>query len=145
MREEVTRTLFEQRPLAPQATRGHLNPMPSFVSEPIQPVKGTFDAAGMSRGEPGVPLQFRWRKKTYAVANVLETWKEHGDCRNGSHERYVRKHGFRIRTTEGEVFRIYFQRTVGRGKMPTTRWWLHTIESPVAEAALRLVELHDVA
>ena len=105
----------------------------SFISEPIEPLAGSFDTAGMARGEPGVPLQFRWRRKDYAVAAVLETWKGHGDCRNGSGERYVRRHDFRVHTTTGEIFHLYFQRTVGRGKMPKARWWLHSIEGPGAK------------
>ena len=101
----------------------------SFVSEPILPVEASFDTGGMARGEPGLPQKFRWRKKEFIVAEVLERWKEHGDCRHGSGERYVRKHGYRVRTTEGDVFRIYFQRGVGRGKLPAkSRWWIHSIE-----------------
>jgi hypothetical protein len=100
----------------------------SFISEPITPVEASFDTAGMSRGEPGVPMKFRWRKKSYAVAEILEQWKDHGDCRNGSGERYVRKHGYRVRTEQGLVFRLYFQRTVGRGKLSKARWWIHSIE-----------------
>jgi hypothetical protein len=117
----------------------------SFISEPIQPVKGTFDAAGMSRAEPGVPLEFCWRKKLYAVADVLDTWKDHGDCRNGSGERYVRKHGFRIRTTAGDVFRLYFQRTVGRGKMPKQRWFIHSVELYAANVLNPAIELRRAA
>jgi len=101
----------------------------SFISEPILPVEASFDTEGMTRGEPGLPQKFRWRKKEFIVAEVLERWKEHGDCRHGSGERYLRKHGYRIRTTEGAVFRLYFQRTVGRGKLPLkSRWWIHSIE-----------------
>jgi hypothetical protein len=102
----------------------------SFVSEPIIPVPGTFDTAGMSRGEPGLPGKFRWRRAEFAVAQELDRWREHGDCRNGSGERYVRKHGYRIRTEDGFIMRLYFQRSVGRGKLaPKARWWLHSIES----------------
>ena len=61
----------------------------SFISEPIRPVEGGFDTGGMARGEPGLPHKFHWRKKEYVVAEVLERWKEHGDCRHGSGERYV--------------------------------------------------------
>jgi hypothetical protein len=101
----------------------------SFISEPILPVEASFDTGGMARGEPGLPQKFRWRKKEFMVAEVLEQWKEHGDCRHGSGERYVRKHGYRVRTTEGVVFRIYFQRSVGRGKLPAkSRWWIQSIE-----------------
>ena len=104
-------------------------PRRSFVSEPITPVDGSFDPAAMARGEPGLPCQFRWRKKEFIVAEVLERWKEHGDCRNGSGERYVRKHGYRVRTTDGTVMNLYFQRSQGRGKLPAkSRWWIQSIE-----------------
>jgi hypothetical protein len=102
----------------------------SFVSEPIQPVAGTFDPAGMSRGEPGLPSRFHWRGREFTVALELERWRDHGDCRNGSGERYVRRHGFRVRTADNEILRLYFQRTVGRGKISNqARWWLHSIQS----------------
>ena len=101
----------------------------SFVSEPIVPVRGTFDAAGMSRGEPGLPRQFRWRRKVFTVAQELERWRDHGDCRNGSGERYVRRHIYRVRTEDGAILRVYFQRTVGRGAIGKARWWLHSIEN----------------
>ncbi len=108
----------------------------SFVSEPITPVPGSFDPAGMTRGEPGVPQRFRWRRREYTVARELESWRDHGDCRNGSGERYVRRHIYRVRTTDGHVLRLYFQRTVGRGRLPKTRWWLHSVEhSPAPLAA----------
>ena len=57
-----------------------------FVSEPIMPVEGTFDATGMTRGEPGFPSRFVWREQEYEVANMLETWKESGPCKSGGPE-----------------------------------------------------------
>lgn len=99
----------------------------AFISEPITPLEASFDASGMARGEPGLPRQFRWRKQAYLIAEVLEQWKEHGPCTHGSGERYVRKHGYRVRTTDGTVFRLYFQRNFGRGH-PTARWWIYSIE-----------------
>ncbi|UCE49889.1 MAG: hypothetical protein JSW47_06990, partial [Phycisphaerales bacterium] len=69
-----------------------------FVSEPITPVTGTFDAAPMTRGEPGLPSRFVWREQEYAVADVLEAWKETGPCKSGSPEQYLRKHWFKVRT-----------------------------------------------
>ena len=101
----------------------------SFISESIRPLKTSFDTAGMARGEPGLPRKFRWHKTDFVVAEVLDQWKEHGDCRNGSGERYLRKHGYRVRTTEGSILRIYFQRSQGRGRLPLkSRWWIHSIE-----------------
>ena len=104
--------------------------MPStFISEAITPIKASFDASSMAQGEPGLPQRFRWRKKEFVVAEILERWKEHGDCRHGSGERYVRKHGYRIRTTDSTVMKVYFQRSVGRGKIAAkSRWWIHSIE-----------------
>ncbi len=102
----------------------------SFIGEPILPVEASFDTDGMARGEPGLPQKFRWRKREFTVAEVLERWKDHGDCRHGSGERYVRKHGFLVRTTDNTVMKLYFQRSVGRGKLPAgSRWWIQSIES----------------
>jgi len=100
----------------------------SFISEPIVPLEASFDTSGMSRGEPGLPQKFRWRTKDYAVAEVLEQGKAHGSCRHGSGERYVRRHSYRIRTTDGSVMSLYFQRSAGRAKLGSARWWIQSIE-----------------
>jgi hypothetical protein len=108
----------------------------SFVSESITPLDASFDMSGMAQGEPGLPQKFRWRKKEFIVAEVLERWKEHGDCRHGSGERYVRKNGYRIRTVDGTVMNLYFQRSAGRGKLSgKTRWWIQSIEGCAAAGA----------
>lgn len=102
----------------------------SFVSESITPLDASFDTAGMSRGEPGVPRRFRWRKREITVAGVLESWKEYGDCTHGSGERYLRKHGYRLKTTDGMVLKVYFQRTGGRSTLRSrARWWISRIET----------------
>lgn len=105
--------------------------MPSaFVSEPLTPLEQSFDAARMAHGEPGMPRKFRWRRRTIEVAEVLETWKEYGDCTHGSGERYLRKHGYRIRTTDGLVLKIYFQRRYGKvQRKESSRWWVFSIET----------------
>jgi len=101
----------------------------SFISEPIIPLDASFDTRGMARGEPGVPHKFRWRKTEYTVFRVLEQWKDHGDCTHGSGERYVRKHGYRIETTDGSILRLFFKRSFGRGQFTTkSRWWIQSIE-----------------
>jgi hypothetical protein len=114
----------------------------TFVSESITPLEASFDTRMMARGEPGLPHKFRWRDQEWNVAEVLDTWKEHGDCSHGSGERYVRKHGYRVRTTNGWLLRIYFQRTFGRGKFQRKdRWWIQSIESkPDDFPPLRLLE-----
>jgi hypothetical protein len=99
----------------------------SFVSEALLPVGATFDTVAMARGEPGLPQKFRWKDRELIVAEVLETWRDYGNCTHGSGERYLRKHGFRVRTAEGLVLRLTFQRSLGRSR-PSTRWWLQGIE-----------------
>ena len=101
-----------------------------FVSEPIVPVEGTFDAAGMTRGEPGLPGQFTWREREYAVTEVLEAWKETGPCRSGGNEQYLRKHWFKVRTDNGMDMTIYFERQARTKKQGKQRWWLYTINKP---------------
>ncbi len=98
-----------------------------FVSEPIKPVAGTFDTTSMTRGEPGLPGRFIWRDKEYEVADVLEVWKELGPCKSGSPEKYLRKHWFRIRTGNGMIMTIYFERQPRAKKQNKTRWWLYTV------------------
>jgi phosphoribosylglycinamide formyltransferase-1 len=103
----------------------------SFVSEPITPLGQSFDTSAMARGEPGLPQQFRWREKDFHLAEVLDHWKEHGPCANGSGERYLRKHAYRVRTTDGSILQIYFQRSFGRGKFRLkSRWCIQTIAPP---------------
>jgi len=104
--------------------------MPStFVSEPITPIDASFDPSAMARGEPGLPQKFRWRKKEWIVAEKLESGRQYGDCAHGSGERYVRKHIYRIRTVDGWILKLYFQRSFGRDKSrPISRWWVYSIE-----------------
>lgn len=99
-----------------------------FISEAIEPVPGTSDTAAMVRGEPGLPGRFTWRDREYEVASVRQVWKESGPCRNGSAEQYLRKHWFRIETTEGQTMTLYFERQARSRRQSKTRWWLYTIE-----------------
>jgi phosphoribosylglycinamide formyltransferase-1 len=98
-----------------------------FISESIKPVAGTFDTDGMSRGEPGLPDRFLWRKAEYKIAQVIDRWKDTGPCKSGSKEKYVRKHWFKIRTTSGEVMKIYFERKPLPKSQRKMRWWLYSI------------------
>jgi hypothetical protein len=99
-----------------------------FVSEPIEPVAGTFDTTGMTRGEPGLPQRFVWRDTEYTVAQVLEVWKEDSPCRHGSGEMYLRKHWFKVATEQGPIMTLYFERQARSRPQRKTRWWLFTIE-----------------
>lgn len=103
-------------------------PISEFVSEPIRPDAGTFDAVAMARGEPGLPAGFTWRGKHYAIVRQIEAWKESQPCDHGSGERYYRKRCFRVRVDTGETMRLYALRHVRNGANPKARWWLFGIE-----------------
>ena len=99
-----------------------------FIGKAIEPLAGTFDAAGMSGGGPGLPHEFRWGPRVVRVARVLKTWRETGPCHHGSGERYVRKHWFQVLTHSGETMTIYFERQARAGNAKS-RWWLFTVDA----------------
>lgn len=102
----------------------------TFVGEPILPEDMSFSVSAMAIGKPGLPRTFSWKGGRYSVLEVLEEWKESGDCLHGSGERYLRKHWFRVRTTGNLEMRIYFERQ-GRSS-GGSRWRLYSIRYPGA-------------
>ena len=96
----------------------------TFVGEAISPEDQSFVVSAMATGQPGIPVAFSWRAERFSIATILESWKEAGDCRHGSGERYVRKHWFRVATTNGVEMKIYFERQ-GRSS-GGSRWRLHS-------------------
>lgn len=98
-----------------------------FVSESIVPMEL---GASSVIGEPALPVKFRWRKVEYEVAQVIERWKTTGACRHGSGERYVRRHWYRVLTTDGSEMKIYFERQPRLGQNKK-RWWLASVVGSV--------------
>lgn len=99
----------------------------TFVGEAITPEDMSFSGSPMAVGEPGLPRTFSWKGRRYSVIEVLEKWKESGDCRHGSGERYVRKHWFRVRTTDNLEMKIYFERQ--RRSSGGSRWRLYSMRN----------------
>ena len=99
-----------------------------LISEPIQPVPGTFDTGYMSAGSPGLPREFSWRGERYTVTEVLRTWRTTGPCRHGSNEQYVRRHWFEVKTTPPTIMKIYFDKGT-RGKRAEMGWFLFTLNN----------------
>jgi phosphoribosylglycinamide formyltransferase-1 len=97
----------------------------TFVGEAIRPEDTSFAVLSMASGGPGLPSSFSWRGKKYSVGEVVGRWKQTGDCRHGSGERYVRQHWFRIRTTDGLEMCIYFERQ--RRSSGGSRWRLYSV------------------
>jgi phosphoribosylglycinamide formyltransferase-1 len=110
-------------------------PHAEFVGEELRPVRGSGDAAGASRGEPGVPHRFVWRDQEHEMVGVIESWKTSSPCRHGSGEMYLRRHWYRIQArpvaTQARgrtVMTIYCDRQSRSRRRPTSRWWVYTVE-----------------
>jgi hypothetical protein len=110
-------------------TRQHAPPggtRADFVSEPIIPVGGSFDAARSAIGEPALPMAFRWREQTLRMQRVELAWKasvpEASPTRG---ERYLRRHYYRLRMEDGSAWTIYFLRHTPRSGNPRLRWFLY--------------------
>ena len=104
-----------------------------LISEPIAALLDTTADRETPIGEPILPGRFTWRGVEYDVASVLESWKELSPCEHGSGERYVRKHWYRIRTTDGNEMKIYFERRARSSAQAKRRWWLFAIHEPERE------------
>jgi hypothetical protein len=105
-----------------------------LISEPIQPVKGTFDGAAMARAEPGLPQRFVWRDQEYTIQRVLEKRRGVESAHDCPGCMYLRKHWYRIQTTCGREMTLYFDRQPRRGKDTRVRWWLFSIAGEGDEA-----------
>ena len=104
------------------------SPMPSFVSEPIQP-QGGFNVEVMGRGEPGLPEAFEWRGKVYQVSTRIAQWKK--SSREGGRaggELYLRRHYYELRMSDGSIWTVYFTRQTPKSGSPKSRWFLYTID-----------------
>jgi phosphoribosylglycinamide formyltransferase-1 len=99
----------------------------TFVGDAIMPEDSSFSVSTMAMGQPGLPGTFSWKGRKYSVTEVVEEWKEAGDCRHGSGERYVRKHWFRIKTRQGPEMKIYFERQ--KRSSGGSRWRLFSIRA----------------
>jgi hypothetical protein len=97
-----------------------------FVSEPLTPTSGSADSAAMSRGEPGMPRQFTWRKQLHTVTQVLRSWKSSGPERGGG-EIYLRRHWHEVITDTGLRMTIYCERQASSRNRPKARWWVYTV------------------
>lgn len=103
--------------------------MEEFVSELLMPLAGTFDAGAMATGVPGLPSGFAWHGQTYAIVDRLETWKQSGpEIGRLDGERYLRRHYFRLRMSDGSIWTVYFVRHTPRGGSAKSRWYLYKVE-----------------
>ncbi len=104
-------------------------PRETLLSEPIQPAPESPILVAPTVGEPLLPSRFRRGKLIITFTALLEKWKESGPCQSGSGERYVRRHGYRLRDSDGAIYRVYFERQAG-GRSRRARWRIYSRENP---------------
>ena len=81
------------------------------------------------KGEPRRPVSFRLDDKLHVIDEILVAWPDHGfgassDKRNRWWQRRHRNY-YQVRTTDEEVFEIYYDRGVSL-KHPRYRKWYVT-------------------
>ena len=99
-----------------------------FIGEPIVPDPEALVAVQVRPGEPAMPTRFTWRDEEQVVAEVLEAWADTRPGRGGGKGAYRGRHWFRVRTEDGLVMRLYFERHPRSKAQAKQRWWLYCIE-----------------
>lgn len=84
-----------------------------------------------------MPVAFRWENREYTVAEVVSRWFDYGF---GADPRprpkwWQRRHRnyYRVRTTDGQVFELYFDRGTS-AKHPERRKWVLYRSLPAVES-----------
>ena len=102
----------------------------SLISEAIVPLMDDLAERPFLAGEPILPSRFRWRGNEFHIESILESWKEYTEGSRQMPERYLRKHWFHVRVSDGSTMKIYFERHVRSKGTARARWWLYTIAAP---------------
>jgi hypothetical protein len=92
---------------------------PQFFSRRISVITG---------GEVKVPVSFRLDDREYTIAHILESWHDYGFGRSFTgRKRWWQRHHrtyYRVKTTEGETFEIYFDRGTKLEQAQRGIWFL---------------------
>jgi len=64
----------------------------------------------MAAGAPSLPDRLTWRDTEFEVAHMLKTWKESSPDKDHTPNTYLRKHLFGVKTADGSIMMIYFER-----------------------------------
>lgn len=81
-----------------------------------------------TRGEVKVPVSFQLDDREYTIADILESWHDYGFGKSSTgRKRWWQRHHrtyFRVKTAEGEVFEIYFDRGTKLEQVKRGMWFL---------------------
>lgn len=80
-------------------------------------------------GEIKVPASFRLDDREYIVSEIIEAWQDYGFGRSPSRRRkwWQRHHRnyYRVKTPQGEVFEIYYDRGTNLKHPERRKWFLY--------------------
>jgi len=79
-------------------------------------------------GDVKVPVSFRLDDREYMIAEILESWPDHGFGNSSSgRKRWWQRHHrnyYRVKTTGGEVYEIYYDRGTSLSHPELKKWFL---------------------
>ena len=80
-------------------------------------------------GEVRVPASFHLGDREYVISEIIESWADHSFGRSTSrrHRWWQRRHRnyYQVRTTDGEVFEIYYDRGTNLKYPERRKWFLY--------------------
>ncbi len=80
------------------------------------------------QGELRTPVSFRAGGREYLIAEIIAAWPDYGFGRGGGPHRWWQRHHrnyYRVKTTEGETFEIYYDRGTNLAHPERRKWFLH--------------------
>ncbi len=106
-----------------------------FYDEPIEPI---FDEPPMYEKSPDCPDGFVWRDQVYRVTEMLAEWHDYrrrgrmADNMQPAHARVAEQRGslgvgrfyFKVRVETGQVFELYYDRTITSTDDKKGHWFL---------------------
>jgi len=93
---------------------------PQFYAREIEVTTGS---------EVQVPASFRLGDQEYVISQILDAWHDYGFGRSPLRHKkwWQRRHRnyYRIKTTQGEIFEIYFDRGTSLKHPEYRKWFLY--------------------
>jgi hypothetical protein len=81
-----------------------------------------------TEGEVRVPVSFRLDEREYLITDILDSWHDYGFGKSPARRRrwWQRHHRtyYRVKTTEGDIFEIYFDRGTKLDQVKRNMWFL---------------------
>ena len=76
-----------------------------------------------------VPTSFRLGDREYVISDIIEAWHDYGFGRSSlRRKRWWQRHHrnyYRVRTTQDEIFEIYYDRGTSLKHPERKKWFLH--------------------